>query len=59
LDARIGLDGRVYEVRVLEGSPLLIQAAMEAVRQWVYEPTVLNGRPVEILLEVVVHFQLS
>jgi protein TonB len=59
LDARIGPDGRVDGLRVLEGSPLLVQAAMTAVRQWVYEPTILNGRPVEILLEVVVHFQLN
>jgi protein TonB len=59
LDALIGTDGRVREVKVINGHPLLAQAAMDAVRQWRYEPTLLNGRPVEVLLEVVVHFQLN
>lgn len=59
LDALIGTDGRVYEVKVISGHPMLVQAAMDSVRQWRYEPTLLNGRPVEVLLEVVVHFQLN
>jgi protein TonB len=59
LDALIGTDGSVRELRLISGHPLLGQAAMDAVRQWRYEPTLLNGRPVEVLLEVVVHFQLN
>jgi protein TonB len=59
LDALIGTDGRVYDLKVISGHPMLVQAATDAVRQWRYEPTLLNGRPVEVLLEVVVHFQLN
>jgi protein TonB len=59
LEAIIGADGQVHEVRVLDGNQLLAQAAVEAVRQWRYEPTRLNGRPVDVLLEVTVLFQLN
>ena len=47
LTATIGVDGKVKDVKVVSGHPLLRNAAMAAVKQWVYKPTILNGKPVE------------
>ncbi len=47
----IGIDGRVREAEVTDGDPGLTQAAAEAVKQWVYRPTLLNGAPVEVTTE--------
>ncbi|MBZ5727645.1 MAG: TonB family protein [Acidobacteriia bacterium] len=58
LSAVIGKDGRVAELKVLKGHPLMIQAAMDAVRQWVYRPTLLNGAPVEVATTIEVTFTL-
>jgi TonB family protein len=55
----IGRDGRIQEIQLLTGHPLLIPAAQEAVKQWVYQPTLLNGRPVEVVTQVDVAFTLS
>ena len=52
----IGKDGLVTNVKVLSGHPLLAQAAEDAVRQWVYKPTLLNGQPVETESSVMIHF---
>jgi protein TonB len=49
----------VADVKVLCGLPLLEQAAIEAVRQWVYTPTLLNGVPVPVIMTVTVNFKLS
>lgn len=59
LKAIIGTNGRVEDLSLLSGQPLLVPAAMNAVKQWEYRPTYLNGRPVEVLTEVDVNFQLS
>jgi len=59
MHALIGEDGRVRDVRVLRSIPLLDQAAIDAVRQWEYAPTHLNGKPVPIVLTVTVQFTLS
>lgn len=59
LKAIIGANGRVQDLTLLSGQPLLVNAAMNAVRQWVYKPTYLNGVPVEVLTEVDVDFHLS
>jgi protein TonB len=59
LECTIGRDGRVGSVKVLRGVPLLDAAAVEAVRQWVYEPTVLGGVPVPVIMTVTVNFKLS
>jgi protein TonB len=56
--ARIGRDGKVSEIRTLEGHPLLRRAAEDAVRQWVYSPTILNGVAVEVEAPIDVHFSL-
>ena len=44
----LGTDGRIHELKVLRGHPLLINAALDAVRQWIFEPTMLNGQAVEV-----------
>ncbi len=58
LQIRIGKDGRVIEAKVLSGDPLLMDAAIESVKQWLYEPMVLNGVPVEVITQVDVNFTL-
>jgi protein TonB len=55
----IASDGTVRQLRVLSGHPLLVQAALDAVRQWVYRPTLLNGEPVEVQAPIEVHFTLA
>jgi TonB family protein len=55
----IGKDGRVSDIRLVNGHPSLVAAAGDAVRQWVYEPTLLNGQPVEVVTEVDVNFLLA
>ena len=59
LSVLIGPDGTVQDVQLLSGHPLLVQAATDAVKQWVYQPTLLNGNPVPVLTEVDVNFTLS
>jgi protein TonB len=59
LQAIIGRDGCIRDLQVLSGHPLLIPAAVDAVRQWLYQPTTLNGSPVEVLTTVEVRFVLS
>jgi periplasmic protein TonB len=56
LDCTIDPSGRVVDIRVLGGHPLLTEAAVSAVRQWRYTPTRLNGVPVPVLLTVTVRF---
>ena len=55
----IGLDGKIIWLQVVSGHPLLIPAAQDAVKQWVYRPTLLNGNPVEVQTAVDVNFTLS
>jgi periplasmic protein TonB len=59
LDAVIDTTGRVTDVRVTHSIQLLDQAAIDAVRQWRFTPTLLNGEPVSILLTVTVRFTLG
>jgi protein TonB len=59
LECTISPQGRVSDVKVLRGIPLLDQAAIDAVRQWVYTPTLLNGVPVPVIMTVTVNFKLS
>lgn len=59
IEALIGTDGRVQDARVLRAEPLLDQAALTAVRQWVYRPTLLNGIPVPVVMTVTVRFSLK
>ncbi len=59
LQATIGKDGMVQNLRVVSGPPLLIESAMDAVRQWRYQPFYLNGQPVEVETQINVHFTLG
>jgi protein TonB len=59
LKAVISKDGRIEDLSLISGHPLLVEAAMDAVRQWTYQPTVLNGNKVEVDTEIDVHFLLS
>jgi TonB family protein len=59
LRAIIGKDGTITQLEVISGHPLLVQPALDAVRQWVYEPTLINGKPVEVDTEIDVFFQLN
>jgi protein TonB len=59
IEALIDVDGRVQQARVLRSKPLLDQAALDAVRQWQYTPTLLNGQPVPVLMTVTVMFRLQ
>jgi TonB family protein len=59
LNAVIGKDGTVRKLTVASGHPLLVPAAMEAVKQWVYAPSLLNGQPVEVVTQVEVNFNLE
>ncbi|HLY60909.1 MAG TPA: energy transducer TonB [Terriglobia bacterium] len=59
LKAIIGKDGTIQELKVISGSPLLIRAAVDAVSRWRYQPTLLNGEPVEVVTDITVNFILS
>jgi TonB family protein len=59
LECTISPEGRVTDVRVLRGAPLLDEAAIDAVRQWVYTPTLLEGKPVPVIMTVTVNFRLN
>lgn len=59
LSVIIGKDGAVQNITALSGHPLLVSSAMEAVRQWTYQPTLLNGEPVEVLTQVDVNYTLT
>ncbi|MBS1841054.1 MAG: TonB family protein [Acidobacteria bacterium] len=59
LHAIISKEGTVQQLEVLSGHPLLVQAALDAVRQWRYRPTLLNGEPVEVDTTIDVIFSLN
>jgi periplasmic protein TonB len=55
----VGRDGSVEDLKVLSGHPMLIQAAVDAVKQWRYKPYLLNYEPVEIQSTVTVQFSMQ
>jgi protein TonB len=59
LQGVIGTDGRIHELKVLSGHPILIKAAVDAVNQWIYAPTILNGQAVEVAAPITVNFKLG
>ncbi len=59
LTAVIATDGTIQRLQVISGHPLLVKAALEAVGQWRYKPTLLSGEPVEVITEIDVNFTLS
>jgi hypothetical protein len=57
--AIIGKDGYILNLQLVSGHPLLVAAAQEAVKKYVYRPTLLNGNPVEVITQIDVNFTLS
>jgi len=57
--AVIGKGGVIQDLQLVSGPSLLVQAAADAVKQWVYRPTLLNGEPVEVITQIEVNFSLS
>lgn len=57
--AIIGKDGTIQNLQLVSGHPMLVQSATEAVKQWVYKPTLLNDEPVEVITQIDVNFTLS
>jgi protein TonB len=58
LEGIISAEGRVVNLRVISGHPLLVNAALEAVKQWVYTPVILNGQPTPVITPIEVSFVL-
>jgi protein TonB len=56
--AYIAKDGHIESLELVSGHPLLAAAAQNAVKQWVYRPTLLNGDPVEVVTQIDVNFTL-
>jgi protein TonB len=59
LHAIIDKEGKVAELQVVSGHPLLVQSALDAVKQWRYKPTLLNGDPVEVDTTITVTFTMG
>ncbi len=59
LNAVIGKDGTMLDLQVASGDPALAPSALEAVRQWRYKPTLLNGNPVEVITAIDVNYTLA
>jgi len=59
LEATISRDGSIENLRAVSGPPLLIDAAIDAVRQWRYRPYLLNNQPVEVETQITVNFSLQ
>lgn len=59
IQAIIGVDGTISSLQVMSGPPLLAAAARDAVSRWRYQPTLLSGRPVEVITEIDVNFTLG
>ncbi len=57
--AIIDKEGNIENLQLVRGHPLLVNAAKQAVLQWKYRPTLLNGQPVEVITDITVHFTLS
>jgi protein TonB len=59
LEAIVTAQGKVAEIKVISGHPLLIEAAIDCVKEWEYEPTLLNGIPTPVILTAKVHFHTA
>ena len=59
LRAIVNREGRIENLQLVSGHPMLVQAAIDAVRQWRYKPYVLNDQPVEVETQITVNFTLA
>ena len=57
--ALIGKDGKIQNVKLISGPPPLVDAASDAVKRWIYRPTLLNGQPVEVITQINVNFTIT
>jgi protein TonB len=57
--ATISKEGMIENLRLVSGHPLLVNAARDAILQWKYRPTILNGVPVEVITDIIVNFTLT
>ena len=55
----ISKEGTIENLKLVRGNPLLVNAARDALLQWRYRPTLLNGEPVEVITDITVNFVLS
>ena len=55
----IAKDGTIRNLQVISGHPMLTRAALDAVSQWIYQPTLLSGEPVEVICPIDVDFKLG
>jgi len=58
-EARITQSGTIDSLRIISGNPLLTQAVIDAVKQWRYQPTLLNGEPIDVITTITVNFKLN
>ena len=58
MKAVIDKEGKIIELKVIDGHPLLVDAAVQVVKQWRYRPTLLGGEPVEVATQITVNFHL-
>jgi protein TonB len=59
LQASIDKEGKVADLNVIRGHPLLNEAAIEAVKQWRYRPQILNGQPIDVITTITVNFSFQ
>ncbi len=59
IEGVIGTNGKIVASRILTGPPILKQTALGAARQWIFEPVLLQGEPVEVVLDIVINFRSS
>ena len=58
-EARITGSGTIDNLRIISGNPLFFQSVLDAVKQWRYEPTILNGEPIDVITTITVNFRLN
>jgi protein TonB len=59
MSAIINKEGKIIELKVIDGHPFLVDAAVEVVRKWRYRPTYLGGEPVEVATQIIMRFHLD
>jgi protein TonB len=59
LNAMVDKTGKVSDVQVVSGNSLLAAAAVQAVREWRYQPYELNGEPIKVAVKITLNFQLT
>jgi protein TonB len=58
-EARISKTGAIEDLRIISGHSLFKQSVLDAVKQWRYRPTLLNGEPIDVITTITVNFTLN